>query len=212
MKVRNDIGVAGVYFGAVIRFLLATSLLALPALTSAQAVPADEAAVEAGRAAAEERARQRFEDGRLAFAEGRNEVALAAFLESYELSGRPELLYNIGLVHDRLRHDREALEAFRQFLVEVPGTENRVQVESRIRVLEEEVAREEALAAAAANPTGPVDGGEEVWQSPIFWTLLGVGVVAVGVGVGLGVYYSSDPGTAPVMPGPSGVVIEALRF
>lgn len=194
-----------------IRFLLLFSLASAPAVALAQgAVPADEAAVEAGRAAAEERARMRFEDGRLAFAEGRNEIALAAFLESYELSGRPELLYNIGLVHDRLRHDREALEAFRQFLVEVPDTENRVQVESRIRVLEEEVAREEALASAAA--AGPADRGEEVWESPVFWTLLGVGVVAVGVGVGLGVYYSSDPGMTGAVPGPSGVVIEALRF
>ncbi len=90
-----------------------------------------EAEVEAGRAAAEERARTRFDEGRAAFAEGRNEDALAAFEESYALSGRPELLYNIGLVQDRLRHDRDAVASFRQFLAEVPDTPNRATVESR---------------------------------------------------------------------------------
>lgn len=160
--------------------------------------------------ASEERARLRFEDGRLAFAEGRNEVALEAFTESYELSGRPELLYNIGLVHDRLRHDREALEAFRGYVEALPGAENRASVEARIRVLEEEVAREDALASAARS--GGTDDGEEVWESPVFWGILGGVVVAAGVGIGLGVYYTSDPGTAPVEPGPSRVVIMALEL
>lgn len=172
---------------------------------------ADAAAVEAGRARDEEQARMYFDDARLAFSEGRNEVALHAFQRAYELSGRPELLYNIGLVHDRLRNDREALAAFEQFLVEVPGTEFQTSVESRIRVLREEVEREDALArAASAAETG--GGGEELWESPIFWTLLGVVVVGAGVGIGVGVALSADPGTAPVVPGPSGVVIEALRF
>lgn len=157
--------------------------------------------------ASEERARLRFEDGRLAFAEGRNEVALEAFTESYELSHRAELLYNIGLVHDRLRHDREALEAFRGYVEALPGAENRASVEARIRVLEEEIAREDALASAARTSD---TAGEEVWESPVFWGILGGVVVAAGVGIGLGVYYTSDPGTGAVDPGPSGVIIMAL--
>jgi tetratricopeptide (TPR) repeat protein len=171
---------------------------------------ADMAAVDAARAEAEAEARMHFEDARLAFSEGRNEVALQEFQRAYELSGRPELLYNIALVHDRLRHDREALASFQQFLAEVPGTEYRTSVESRIRVLEEEIAREEALATAAG--TADSGSGEEVWESPIFWTLLGVVVVGAGVGIGVGVALSQDPGTAPVVPGPSGVVITALSF
>lgn len=190
--------------------------LAAPARAQTDASPAgaepattSDADVEAGRARSEEQARMYFDDARLAFSEGRNEVALHAFQRAYELSGRPELLYNIGLVHDRLRNDREALAAFEQFLAEVPGTEVRTSVESRIRVLREEVEREDALARAASTSE---TGGEEVWESPIFWTVLGVVVVGAGVGIGVGVALSSDPGTAPVMPGPSGVVIEALRF
>lgn len=192
--------------------LALTVLLALPCSALAQSDgAADEAAVEAGRAEAEERARVRFEDGRLAFAEGRNEVALAAFSEAYALSGRSELLYNIGLVEDRLRHDHQALEAFRGYLAEIPNAENRSAVESRIRVLEAEIAQDEELAraAAAADAGG---GGEEVWESPIFWTVLGVVVVGAGVGIGVGVALSQDPATAAVVPPPSGVVITALSF
>ena len=46
----------------------------------------------------------------------------------------------------------------------------------------------------------------------MLWTLIAVGIVGAGVGVGVGIALSQDPGTAPVMPGPSGVVIEALSF
>jgi hypothetical protein len=37
-------------------------------------------------------------------------------------------------------------------------------------------------------------------------------VVGAAVGIGLGVGLSQDPGTAPATPGPSGVVVSALRF
>jgi len=180
-------------------------------VANAQDPGPDEATIATARAAEEAEARQQFDDARLAFAEGRNEVALAAFQRAYALSGHPALLYNIGLVHDRLRNDREALSSFEQYLEEIPEAENRVSVESRIRVLRESIEREDALAASAAAP--PVDERhEEVWESPIFWTLLGVVVVGAAVGIGVGVALSQDPGVGPVMPGPSGVVIEALRF
>lgn len=195
-------------------WVLVTLVLALcfsAGVAEGQDASPDEAAIEAARAAEEAEARQQFDDARLAFAEGRNEVALAAFQRAYELSGHPELLYNIGLVHDRLRNDREALASFEQYLEEVPAAENRVSVESRIRVLRESIEREDALAASAA--AAQVDQPhEEVWESPVFWTLLGVVVVGAGVGIGVGVALAQDPGVGPVMPGPSGVVIEALRF
>lgn len=194
------------------RLFVAAMVASLPAAASAQTEDADPVAaeVEAGRAAAEAEAMQHFEVGRVSFAEGRNEIALQEFEAAYALSGRPALLYNIGLVHDRLRNDREALASFEQYLADVPGAENRVSVEARIRVLRVEIEREDALARAAA--VADDEPGEEVWESPVFWTLLAVGIVGVGVGVGVGIGLSQDPGTAPVVPGPSGVVIEALSF
>ena len=46
--------------------------------------------------------------------ESRYDDAAREFLESYRLSRRPELLYNIGSAADRLQRDRE-LDARRQF-------------------------------------------------------------------------------------------------
>jgi tetratricopeptide (TPR) repeat protein len=64
----------------------------------------------------DQEARSLFESGRSAFAQGRYEAALSRFQEAYELSGRSALLYNIATTHDRLRHDREAIESFEAFL------------------------------------------------------------------------------------------------
>ncbi len=157
-------------------------------------------------------ARQAFRDGRAAYDEGRYEAALVFFTRSYELARYPELLYNIGLAHDRLRHDRDALAAFRAYLDAVPTTPNRPAIESRIRVLEEEVAREDEVARRLeASSSATATQGEDIAASPILWTLIAVAVVAIGVGVGVGVALSQDPGTSPPSAGPSGVLVFALE-
>src|SRR5262245_1460475 len=73
-----------------------------------------------------------YDAGEVAFHEERFENALDYFQRAYELSHRPELLYNVGTTADRLRHDEEALAAFEQYLAELPTTRNRGEVESRI--------------------------------------------------------------------------------
>lgn len=88
-------------------------------------------------------ARALYEAGRIAFDQGRFEAALRYFEASYELSGRPELLFNIGTVADRLRQDKLALRAFKRFLEEVPDTSERQGVLARIRILERSVARQD---------------------------------------------------------------------
>lgn len=93
-------------------------------------------APDATASSADREARARFESGRLAFDDQRYEEALADFERSYELSGRSIILFNIGLVHDRLRRDGEALDAFRRYLEAVPDAENRAEVERRIEVLQ----------------------------------------------------------------------------
>src|SRR5262245_25331879 len=61
-----------------------------------------------------------FAAGREAFDAGKYGAALARWQEAWELSKRPALLYNIGLAHDRLRHDLEAVQAFEDFLKALP--------------------------------------------------------------------------------------------
>lgn len=80
----------------------------------------------------EEEARALFMAGSSAFEGARYETALRYFREAYELSGRSELLYNIGVTADRLRQDEVALEAFEKFLAEVPEHSRRREVEVRV--------------------------------------------------------------------------------
>jgi len=172
--------------------------------------------------AADAEARQVFELGVRAFDEGRNEDALEHFERSYELSERPQLLYNIGTVNDRMRRDRQALEAFERFLDEVPDTPLRGQVEARIRVLRDAVDRDqpaptpEETAEAAQEPQpqpfapAPADDGSaSIFGQWWFWTVVGV-VVASTVATVL--LLTLDGGTQGPLPGDDGRWVEALRW
>lgn len=80
--------------------------------TTAEVVPAD--------TPHDDEARIRFEAGELAYADGRFEDALHDFQRAFELSRRTDLLYNVGLSHERLRQDAEAIDAFERFLAASP--------------------------------------------------------------------------------------------
>lgn len=84
----------------------------------------------------DEAARITFQRASAAFDEGDYETALARFRQAYELSPRPQLLYNIAATLDRLRRDDEARAALIAFLEASPDTPDRVEIEARIRVLD----------------------------------------------------------------------------
>lgn len=96
--------------------------------------------------------------GAAAFASGHYEEALAYFQRAYDLSHRPELLFNIGQAADRDRQDEIALGAFREYLAAVADAPDREEIAGRIRVLERAVAAHTAapappeIAAAALTP------------------------------------------------------------
>lgn len=160
----------------------------------------------------DEEARQLFEAGRIAYSNGHYEDALHHFTRAHELSGRGALLYNVGQSLDRLRRDAEAIEAFEAFLAAEPEAPQRAQVETRLTILRQSVAEEQARQAAleeerrraeqeaiarvaaeeqahqaeeqalAANADS--GGGGGIATKWWFWTI--VGVVAIGAGVGIG--------------------------
>ncbi|MBK8593630.1 MAG: tetratricopeptide repeat protein [Sandaracinaceae bacterium] len=80
----------------------------------------------------EEEARALFIAGRSAFDQGRFEEALSHFKRSYELSGRPELLYNIGTAADRVGRLEEAITAFRSYLEGSPDSPRRPQIRGSV--------------------------------------------------------------------------------
>lgn len=186
---------------------LMTLLFALnltPATGQAQDKPVG--AEQAKRKRADEkRARQHFEQGRLAFTETRYEDALLHFERSYALSGKPQLLFNLANVLDRLRRDEEAVARYQQYLNELPAADNRVQVEERLAVLQrsmderrtaqapvvvptpQEVAAAELTPLPAPGPSAPLETPSEtrpLYKKWWVWTAVGsVVVAAVVIGV-----------------------------
>jgi len=139
--------------------------------------------------------REYFERGRVAFEEADYETALAYFRHAYELSGRAELHYNIGVAADRLQREAEALEAFEQYLTETINPTRDAEVRQRIDALERSIAEREvtelALEEAAIDyespTTEPSDDGRLPKATIAGGTTLGAlgaaGVVAMGVGL-----------------------------
>ncbi len=183
---------------------VAVSILAL--------LPGPRAHAQGSAPGRDDEAREVFERGRAAYARGEYEGALAAFQEAYELSERPELLYNIGQTADRLRRDREALEAFDGYLAALPDAPNRAEVDARARVLREQIARDDALRVEAERARQPREDPPivEAWW---FWTLIGVAVVGAGVGIGFAVG-SHDEIAPPTRGdlGPDGVIVALTSF
>ena len=111
------------------------------------------AAAQEGGELTDEEARSLYQAGAIAFDQGRFENALEHFQRAYALSKRPQLLFNIGVVQDRLRHDEQALQAFEQYMQQVPDGAEAAHVRARIAVLRKTLAER-----AAAGQAPPGDG------------------------------------------------------
>lgn len=116
----------------------------------------------------DKRARTEFEHGRKAFDEGDYRGAWGFFHNAYRLSGRAQLLFNIGQTADRLGRDSEALQAFKMYLERLPKADNERDVENRIRALEERVKDAERVPAppALGEPTPQPEAAAEP-QPPV---------------------------------------------
>ncbi len=127
-------------------------------------------------------ARALFLAGRVAFEEGHFEAALHHFEASYELSGRPGLLYNIGQSHDRMRHDAEAIDAFERYLAADPEAENRPAVQARLEALRVALAEREAGRQTVSSPR-PVEAAQVQVRDDARSTPLPIGPsVVIGTG------------------------------
>ena len=142
-----------------------------------------------------------FAVGTQAYADGEFEAALTSFRRAYDLTGSPDLLYNIATVSDRMRRDEEALEAYEGYLEARPKSADREHVESRIDVLraaiearrraelDAEIEARSAAIEAAARVKAERPLTQYVGPGPGPWITIGVGGAAVVSGavlVGLG--------------------------
>lgn len=90
------------------------------------------------KAAADRRARELYEQGDTAYAEGRYEEAYKAFKEAYDLSGRSQLLYNVSNSLERLGRYEEAAAALEKYLKSGKARDKDV-VEKRLANLQKRV-------------------------------------------------------------------------
>ena len=159
-------------------WLVGAVVLLAPGVASAQAGDVEQPA------ATDDEARGLFLAGQAAYGRADFDAALGHFERAYELSGRAELLFNIGLAAQRARRRERALEAFREYLRLVPDAPNRADVEARIAEVEELVA-----ASPDAPPDGPSDGSsattvEGDGPGALPWVVIaGSAAVAIGGGV-----------------------------
>jgi tetratricopeptide (TPR) repeat protein len=146
-------------------------------------------------------AKKAFAAGTQAYAEGEFDTALASFKRAYELTGSPDLLFNIATVSDRMRLDEEALAAYEGYLAARPKSADREHVESRISVLRDaiearkraeldaEIEARRAAVEAAARVKAERPLTQYVGPGPGPWITIGVGSAALVTGailVGLG--------------------------
>lgn len=187
----------GLTFGGEMRFLLILSI-SFTFLVVNKGVLAQSAETRGERIA---EAKEAFDLGTRAYADGEFETALASFRRAYELTGSPDLLYNIATVSDRMRRDEDALHAYEGYLEARPKSADREHVESRIAVLRDamearrraelqaEIEARNAALQAAARVKAERPLTEYVGPGPGPWITIGVGSAALVTGavfLGLG--------------------------
>jgi len=194
------------------RFLLVLAVLffgiAFVGGADAQGIQADEARLA--------EAKDAFDDGSRAYADGEFDSALASFRRAYELTGSPDLLYNIATVSDRMRRDEEALEAYQGYLDARPKSTDREHVEGRIEVLraaieaqkreelDAEIEARRAAIEAEARVKAERPLTQHVGPGPGPWITIGVGGAAIVSGaVLLGLGQRDEKSVENAAPGSS---------
>lgn len=131
-------------------FLTTAAVLWIPLSGRAQEPIGDEPQAQAvaepvpeEAAAPDDRARVLYLRGDRLYQEGNYDDAAVAFQESYDLSGRPALLFNLANVYERLGRLEEALAALRRFAPDAPEHQQST-VNSRIASIEERLRSEDA--------------------------------------------------------------------
>ncbi len=182
-------------------FVLGRALLVCFAVC---AVPATVAAQEVADGRDDE-ARSLHEAAVAAYQDGRYEAAMRRFQEAYDLSARPELLYNIGQSADRAGLYPEAIEALEAFLAEGEmGDDMRRTVSSRVDFLRERVAEERAAAPEEEEESASL--ASKGW----FWAVVVSAAALIAGGIVLGVVLAND--SADYTPSDLGETVLTLEL
>jgi tetratricopeptide (TPR) repeat protein len=97
-------------------------------------------------------AKRHFAAGTKAYEIGAYDEAIKEYGEAYRLIDDPALLFNLAQAHRFAGHTVEALRAYRMFLLKLPNTPNRSEVESRIADLQSQMASQPKPTRQPASP------------------------------------------------------------
>lgn len=89
-------------------------------------------------------ARRHFDNGTRMYAKGELIAALAEFEKANELKPDAALLYDLAETHRALGHDSSALTFYRAFLEAAPYSPKREEVDGKIRLLADQLARRDS--------------------------------------------------------------------
>jgi tetratricopeptide (TPR) repeat protein len=182
----------------------------------AKAEPQAEAKAEPGAAAEPKaepseqdlaQAKTKYIEGKQHYEAGKFDLALAAFTEAYNLSNKPDLLFNLGVCSEKLGQDRKAIAYYELYLEENPEASDRHEVAMRLDELKASQAGPAEPAAAPAPAPLPVEDEliiEEDEETTVFWPglMVGLGGVllasgAVTAGIAYNKYDKLDKSCAP---------------
>jgi hypothetical protein len=145
----------------------------------------------------EEQAKAHFLAGQSYYDQASYTDALREFHESYRISHKPALLYNIARCHEALEQYAEAVTMLERYLSEAPQAPDRAAIEARIAHLQarqadaalrlskhpsEPQARSRPPTPAATSTTSPPAPRRRLWT----WVVGGVGLAALAAAVGTG--------------------------
>jgi len=188
--------------------LAVSGALTLPARAQDPQTPPDTGATGAAQTGGEgeqsetdRQARELYLRGDRLYSEGNYEDAAQAFEESYRLSHRAELKFNLANTYERLGRYEEALAALREYAPEAPEYEHGT-ISRRIESLEQRLDQQRNQRATGG--TGGTASGrvstETGGAAPIAgYVLIGTGAVAIGLGVVMAVLASDAKSQAEEM-------------
>ena len=180
----------GVFLGGLIAGFL---LLGQPGVAAAQTS-------EVTEAEADKLAREHFLLGDRHYSEGDYERAIDEFQRAYDLSGRPELHYNLANAYERLGRYEQALRSLTLYEPHAP-TSRKAVVEKRIKALQARVhptaPAQESGAAPPVEDPGAADSGSGADSDGGETPYLGYGLLGLSaVGLGAGLFFALDASSA----------------
>jgi tetratricopeptide (TPR) repeat protein len=145
----------------------------------------------AAQSASNENAARLYHEAEAKYAEGNVPAALSRMQEAYALSGRPELLFNLGELERELGHCAVARKDYAAYLAQVPDGRRRGEAQRKGGELRRHCPDEPTKPEA---PTAAKVAHSPYWTTATIagWATIGAGLVAAAGGTYLAVQANRD--------------------